>query len=65
MPEKNTTYFAVKNKMVCKQVGDKDPELIKTRAMKENVNVLVGQYYNPKRMELLAKFYEYESGSCE
>lgn len=57
VPEKNITYFAVKNKMVCKQVGNKDPELIKTRVMKDNVNVLAGQYYNPKRMELLAKFF--------
>lgn len=58
LPEKKLTYFAVRNKLVCKQVGDEEPRLIKTRPMREEVHVLVGQYYNPKRMELLASCFK-------
>lgn len=54
-PAKKLTYFAVRNKMVCKQEDNKDPELIKSHTMREEVKVLVGQYYNSKRMELLSK----------
>ncbi len=57
VPEKNVTYYAVKNNLSYKQIGEEKPIPIQSRAMSENVEVLVGQHYNARRMELLSKFF--------
>lgn len=56
-PEKNVTYFAVKNAVVCKQIGNEDPLPIKTKKMSEKVHIIVGQHYNVRRMERVSEYF--------
>jgi 3'(2'), 5'-bisphosphate nucleotidase len=54
-PEKNILYYAAKNHLAYRQVGQENPTLMTTRHLNDTVQVVVGRHYNSRRMNLFVE----------